>query len=319
MAWIFTSFLLDRHHEYWRFQVPFTAGWSYGRRANYFQTKGDIEEAHRMLRTELRTLDGEPVRIPQDLDSDWTVILFAQPGPWSSRRDDGLPPSPLGVTTGLTSFAASRPEGEVKVLLAMLGGEPAAIRENLEALIDPKRKQPGIECPVLMVPGGIANPLVHRLGILSEDNGFNSVLVSRDGRIAVALSGLVSPKSGRNAGIVGNVIEREDEKSISAMLERGDIQKAKERIFTLAPPFDPEAVDEKGRKLRPPQYSLYHLRARARVYAALKEWDKALADAEEVVQRQLGTDGGMSLRTDELDESEALRDSILEQSARSKP
>lgn len=44
---------------------------------------------------------------------------------------------------------------------------------------------------------------------------------------------------------------------------------------------------------------------------ALKEYDKALADAEEVVQRQLGTDGRMSLRTQELDVSEALRDSIL--------
>jgi hypothetical protein len=30
------------------------------------------------------------------------------------------------------------------------------------------------------------------------------------------------------------------------------------------------------------------------------------------VQRQLGTDGGMSLRTKELDESEELRDRILE-------
>jgi hypothetical protein len=45
---------------------------------------------------------------------------------------------------------------------------------------------------------------------------------------------------------------------------------------------------------------------------ALKEWDKALSDAKEVVQIKLGTDGGMSLRTDELDESEALRDSILD-------
>jgi hypothetical protein len=46
---------------------------------------------------------------------------------------------------------------------------------------------------------------------------------------------------------------------------------------------------------------------------ALGERDKALADAEEVVQRQLGTDGGMSLRTKELDEAEQLRDHILEQ------
>ena len=86
-----------------------------------------------------------------------------------------------------------------------------------------------------------------------------------------------------------------------------------DKIFALAPPFDPNAVDAKGRKLpKPPAISLAQLRARARVYMALKEWDKALADAEEVVQRQLGTDGGMSLRTDELDASEELKNTILE-------
>ena len=72
------------------------------------------------------------------------------------------------------------------------------------------------------------------------------------------------------------------------------------------------------RPLKKPRYPLAHLRSRARVYMALEEWDKALADAEEVVQRQLGTDGGMSLRTDELDESEALRDSIREKIAPSR-
>ena len=98
---------------------------------------------------------------------------------------------------------------------------------------------------------------------------------------------------------------------IIAALERGDVEAAKQHIFALAPPFDPNAVDEKGRKLKAPQYSLAHLRARARVYAALKEWDNALTDAEEVVSRQLSTDGSLSLRTDELDKSEALRDEIL--------
>lgn len=267
-----------------------------------------------MLQTELRTLDGQPVRIPQDLDSEWTAIVFARPGPWSRQRDDGLPPSPLQVIGGYTNCAASRPAGDVRVMLAMLGGEPDAIRADLEALKDPKRKQPGVECPVLIVPGGIGNPLVHRLGMLSEDEGFNSVLIRKDGRIALALSALVGAKNSRNVEIASNVVDHEDEMLVSAALERGDVEGAKSRILALAPPFDPNAVDERGRKLtKPPQYSLYHLRARARVFMALKEWDKALADAEEVVQRQLGTDGGMSLRTDELDESEALRDSILKQ------
>lgn len=79
----------------------------------------------------------------------------------------------------------------------------------------------------------------------------------------------------------------------------------------LAPPFDPEAVDERGRKLRKPVYNLAHLRARARVHMALEQWDIALADAEEIYSRQYAADSGMSQRTPELDEAEAFRDEIL--------
>lgn len=313
MMWIFTSFLLDRYHDYWLFQVPFTAGWSYGRRQGYFMSKGDIEEAQRTLKTELRTLDGKTLKIPEDLDSEWTIIVFAQPGPWTSKRDDGLAPNPVQIMSGMNAFMASRPAGDVKVMLATLGGEPETVRANLEGLMDPKRKLAGVESPVLILPGGLANPLVHRLGILSEDEKFNSVLVRKDGRIALAMSGFIGSHNSNYVDIPANVILRADEEFVNEALKRGDIQSAKDRIFTLAPAVDPNAVDEKGRKLRPTVYGLSHLRARARVYMALKEWEKALTDAEEVVQRQLSTDGGMSLRTDELDESEALRDSILKE------
>jgi hypothetical protein len=158
----------------------------------------------------------------------------------------------------------------------------------------------------------MGTPLVHRLGILSEDNQLNSVLIDKDGRVALMVAGLGGRGRG-NASAMANVIASEDERAVAALIERGDIQAAKDRILLLAPLFDPEAVDERGRKLKKPEYNLAHLRARARVFMALGELDKALVDAEEVVGRQLGTDGGMSLRTDELDASEALRDSILEQ------
>jgi hypothetical protein len=310
MMWTYTAFLLDRHHAYWLFQVPFSAGWSYGKRQGYFMSRGDIEEGQRMLRTELRTLDGKSLRIPEDLDSEWTFIVFAQPGPWAQKRDDTLPPSPLAAMTGAGTFADSRPAGEVKVMLAILGGEPDAIRANLDAQVDPKRKQPALQCPVLILPGGAANPLVQQLGFLSEDQNLNSVLLRKDGRIALAMSGFMGTQDTRYMQTPANVIAKVDEEFITATLERGDVEAAKQRILTLAPPFDPNAVDEKGRKLKAPVYSLAHLRARARVYAALKDWDKALADANEVVERQLGTDSGMSLRTAELDASEALRDEI---------
>ncbi len=320
MMWTLTSFLLDRHHTYWLFQVPFSAGWTYGRREGYFQTKGDSEEAQRILRTELSAGEGKQLKIPEDLDSQWTAIVFAKPAPWNSKRDDGLPPSPKNLLKSFTQFATSRPTGDVKVLLALLGGDVESARAGLD---DPKTAKTAkdakntVDFSIATIPGGMDNPLVHRLGVLAEDSQINTVLVNKDGRIAVMLSGLIH--QGRHDGsTILNVVMREDEKAISAALDRGDIQAAKDKIFALAPPFDPNAVDAKGRKLPKPTYSLAHLRARARVYMALKEWDKALADAEEVVQRQLGTDGGMSLRTDELDASEQLRDSILEQRAKLK-
>ena len=80
--------------------------------------------------------------------------------------------------------------------------------------------------------------------------------------------------------------------------------------FAHAPVFDPQAVDAKGRKLSKPSYRNHHLFARARVYMALEQWDKALADVEVVVQRQLNSSASMSMRARELDESEALRDAI---------
>ena len=304
--WIFSSFLLDRYHRYWLFQEPFTAGWSYGRREDHFLTKGDAEQASRMLKAELRTMDGKPLHIPGDLDAPWTIILLSQPTPWSKQRDDGLPSSPAGTLRLFTEFANSRPAGDVKVLLATLGGDPQKAHEELlGGNINP-------EVPVLSVPDGIDNPLAHRLGILSEDSQFNSVLLTKDGRIAAVISGL-GKQSGRGGVPLNQIICQADEAAVSAALEKGDIEAAKALIFSLAPPFDPEAVDERGRPLKKPQLDSAHLRARAGVYMALGEWDKALADAEEVVQRQLGTDGGMSLRTKELDAAEELRDSIKEQ------
>lgn len=302
MMWIFSGFLLDRYHDYWLFQVPFTAGWSFDRRLKHEMARGEAEEASRLLEIELPTMDGKVFRIPEDLEAEFTAIFFAQPGPWRGNdREDQRPSSPGRIMRGFPNFAVSRPD--VDAMVAMLAeGDAAAIRETIQA----RRSDKQLESPILQVPGGMSHPLVHRLGLLSENEG--AVMVDKQGRILTVISGI---PFGSAPQALENTVLRQDEKAVSEALERGEIQAAKERIMALAPPYDPEAVDERGRKLRKPKYSLPHLRARARVYMALKQWDKALADAEVVLKIQLGAAGGMSLRTDELDESEALRDSIL--------
>lgn len=307
MMWIFTAFLVDRHHKYWLFQVPFTAGWSYGRREGYFQTKGDAENTRRMLKTELRMADGKPFRIPEDLSADYTAIFFSSPGPWSSQRDDGLPPSPIRTVSGFTSFAEARPGADVQTALAVFADEP-----HPGVIKDHKGKETEIPCTMLGVPGGLDNPVVHRLGMLSTTRGLNSVLVDRQGRILCAISGLATHSS-RSGSTLVNVVTHQDALKVDALLEEGKVDAARDFILSLAPPYDPEAVDDRGRKLRKPNYALSHLRARARVYVALKQWDNALADAEEVCSRQLSKDGGMSLRTDQLEADEALRDEIKRQ------
>lgn len=306
--WAFAAALLDRHHAYWMFQVPFSAGWSYGRRENYFMGLGRMEEAERMLKGELQTADGKTLRIPEDLEKPWTLITFSPPMPWSSKRDDGLPPSPQGALQGLVNFTNSRPEQDVDVMLATFGGDPKATAESLNS-----GRQP-MNCKVVTVPGGTDNSMVQRLGLLSVQRKANMLLVRRDGRIACVLSSL---SAGRTDALT-NTIRKEDENTVVALAKAGKREEAKSKVLALVPHYDPEALDERGRKLRKPNYSAGQLRARARVYLELGELEKALADAEQVYSITFSQSGSMSMRTEELDEAEALRAEIQKRMAERK-
>jgi len=295
MMWNFSAFLLDRYLSYYLFQAPFSAGRTYDRREGYFFSKAQPEDSGRALVAEFKTLNGDSVRLPGDLKSKWTVLVLA--APWEK---DG-PPSPLGEVSQQLRMAANRPDGDVEVMLVVFADDAAKVRELLG------EKPP--EVRVLLVPTGMNSPVVQRLGMLSEDKRLNLALLRRDGSVAATISGLaMNIKS--VGGSLANTIAACDELEVSQALEQGDLDKARRIAFTFAPEFDPDALDDKGRKINPPRYSTEHLRARARVYMAMKQWDKALADGEEVVSRQLAIDGGLGMRTDDLDVAEALRDEI---------
>ena len=134
------------------------------------------------------------------------------------------------------------------------------------------------------------------------------MVVRPDGTIAATVSGLTMSRSKQQ--LITNVIDRADEQTVNALLADGEVDKAKDLIFSLAPPFDPEAVDERGRPLKKPVYNHVHIRARARVYMALKDRAAAQADAEEVVKFLTEKGGWMSMRPEVLDEAENLLESI---------
>ena len=139
------------------------------------------------------------------------------------------------------------------------------------------------------------------------------MILAKDGRILKVVSGL-SPTSMRIGSIMENtvhrVISRRDELKVLAMIEKGELEAANKLILTLAPYQDPDAVDDKGRNIKHPTLPMSHLRARARVHAAMENWEKAYADAELIRQRCARMDADMSRLSSQLGRDLAFRDEM---------
>jgi hypothetical protein len=290
------ALLLDRYHRYWLHQVPFSAGWSYGRREKYFQTHGQPEDAQRKFNAELTALDGKTVSLPKDYAGKWLILLFPSTEPGEKT------PLPKIVTGQLDEqkryLTTKRGTDDLQIITVILDDDATRVTTNY--LPAP------VTSPVLMIPGGMNNPLVAQLGLLNEPGNSNTVLVRPDGTIAASLSSL-----NRHNETIANIIEWHDEKAVIDALTAGNIEEAKRIAFLRAPTEPPVSTDPKKKNVKPIPPSLTHLRARALVYLALQEYDKALADIEQVISLQLGTDGGMSLRTKDLEEAEQFRDQLL--------
>lgn len=298
--WSTVSFLLDRNHRYWIYQVPFGAGWSYENREEYFMALGDPEDCKRSFSGDFKTPAGGTFSIPKDTAGKWTVIVF------TSKQQPGYEHSVkcvMGQMRSLKPLVQRRTQGDVKVIAAIFDDEvpPEAAGFNETAL----------GCPVVMVPGGLNNLLVQKLGIMGEQDGPNLLVLRPDGSIAASLSGIALHR--RHGGeIVKNIIEWQEEKAVTEALARGDIEEAKRLAFLMAPTEEPASGTPKEGSVKPEPLSAAQLRSRAKVYTVLKDYKLALADIQEAISQQVVIDGGMSLRSKELDEAEQIRDTILE-------
>lgn len=287
--WTATAFLLDRYHRYWMYHPPFVAGWTYGRRQGYFLGIGEPEDAKRTLQIELKTLDGDTLRFPRKDEGKWTVISFVSSAEGSS------------YLSRYGKFVEERPVDDLNLLTAVLNGGAEMTRKVLEA-----KKSPD-PFPTMLVPGGMQNPIVQKLGILKEDKRPNLVLLRPDGSIAVALSGLTMRFLKDN--VIQNVIESHDEKMVDEVLARGDLDQAKRLAFAHAPVEQLRPPDA-PRNWKPKKISIPHLRSRAKVYLAMGELESAADDAEQVYLAVNQKAGYISMRTDDLEEAEALREAI---------
>jgi hypothetical protein len=287
VLWTATSFFLDRYQRYWLYHPPFVAGWTYGRRQGHFLATGQPEDATRSLNAEFKTLDGNTIRIPEASAGKWTVISFIQDVQSS------------GVMHGKNAYIKTRPFDDVNLFVAVLNDDVDATKTVVDA-----RKNPE-DYPIVLVPGGMQNSIVQKLGILEEDTRPNIVILRPDGSVAAALSGMTM--SSQHGDVVQNVIEWHDEKSVDAALARGDLDEAKRLAFAFAPVVDPAMPDKKPAKV----ISVPHLRSRAKVYMALKQWQDAFDDAEQAYLAVNIKAGWLSMRTAELDMTEKLKAAII--------
>jgi hypothetical protein len=285
--WTATSFLLDRYQRYWLYHPPFVAGWTYGRRQGHFLATGQPEDATRSLKADFKTLDGNTIRIPESSAGKWTVISFIQDVQSSA------------VMHGKMAYIKTRPFDDVNLFVAVLNDDVDVTKAIVEA-----RKNPE-EYPIVLVPGGMQNSIVQKLGILEEDTRPNIVILRPDGSVAAALSG--TTMSTQYGDVVQNVIEWHDEKAVDAALARGDLNEAKRLAFAYAPVADPASPDQKPAKT----ISVPHLRGRARVYMAMKQWQAAFDDAEQAYLAVNIKAGWLSMRTAELDLTEKLKAAII--------
>jgi tetratricopeptide (TPR) repeat protein len=290
MMWVAISYMVNRKNRYGLYQVPLNANPSFESRYNYFLSKGEPEDCKRTITAEFKKLDGTSFQIPKDTAGKWAVIYFRSIG---NQDPAGITWSLVNDTRGLNTFMKARGLGDVQAFYAFLDDDA----DKVGALLKPSDKgEAPITCPVMMVPNGLKNPIVQKLGIESEDEVANVLLMRPDGSIA-AIRCSDAAFTGKCTNIQ-NIINWHDESLVNAALEKGDIEQAKRLVFQFAP------------NIKPAPPSTEHLRARARVYLAMKEYDKALADAEEVLSRQKGTDGDMSLRSKELGIIEKLVEEI---------
>ena len=300
--WTPTAFFLERYHRYWLFHPPFTAGWTYGRRQGHFLAIGTPEDAKRTFDAELKSLDGKTVKVPESSEGKWTVVSFV---PTAAGN---------GYLPRYTSFMANRPFKDVHLIEAVLDDNVETahkfIKERDEALA--KRRQKPPTYPTLLVPGGMKNLMVAQLGILADQENpkrpkVNILVIKPDGSIAASLSSLTM--SAQKGSVIQNIIETHDEKLVDDALAQKNLEKAKKLAFAHAPEKQVKPEDA-PRNWKPKKIGVPHLRSRAKVYQAMGDLKAAFADAEQCYLAVNIKAGYISMRTDELEETEALRDTI---------
>jgi len=261
--WPVLSFLRDRLHGHRLFWGN-PGRWDHTREQRY-RARGLIVAAAApadtsRLRAEFKTLSGGKLSFPRDTGGAFTVIVFAEPP--ADAADRGRFVQSINAHTGR---ATSK---DVTLTVAFLSQDTDAV----SALM----KENEWTFQAAMVPGGLGNPLVRRLGILSADRVPNVVLLRPDGTIAWTISGHTFPIHGGSVpGWIQPAISTNIEKckieAALAAIEKGDFKEAL-ALFDAARAPAPWRADR--------------LHGRALATMGLKDWKAALVEIDAAITQR---------------------------------
>jgi hypothetical protein len=287
----FVSFLRNRYHQRGLLAPNYSRHEARGRGSfrGYIIDHRSEPITDRLPHIELRTLDGKTLSIPEDTNGKVTLLVFVEPPmpvveePVVEKVEDNTK-TKGGKKTKIKKKPKKKPKkknlnfvmerahnlqsrhihNELNVIAAFLYEDP----NKINAVI----KDEGWTCQAAIVPGGLTNPMLGRLGVYSADSVPNVFLLRRDGTMQWRSEGYRFKAEYSNDFSIYLAMKVHTEVCDSEFaykaLKRGDFKEAR-RVFSG--PFLPEK-DERFRWAAP----RFHGRALANI--GLKDFQAALED-----------------------------------------